>query len=216
MTRAEIKRQVRLLGQHYFSGDLDQDPFGLDLLVNETTNDVARLTDCFIGRRYLDTVYGTDEYCASDLYRIKNVMVLNDDGNYKRMRIVEWYEGNNDVYRRDVQPSTPTHALIFGPNRIKLYPSPSVSTTNGVMIEGYAIPGDTWTYDVNGNPVTTLTDEQECPLPSIAHDCVVYGVLYKKAVQQRDMEMVPYYQGEYEKRMGMVESFASTYARRAT
>jgi len=84
------------------------------------------------------------------------------------------------------------------------------------MIEGYSIPGDTWTYDTSGNPSTTPADQQECPLPSIAHDCVVYGVLYKKAVQQRDMEMVPYYQGEYEKRMGMVESFASTYGRRAT
>jgi hypothetical protein len=216
MTRSEIKRQARLLGQHYFSGDLDQDPFGLDILVNESANDVARLTDCLIGRRYLDIDSTTDEYCSSDLYRIKQIMVLNTDGNYKRLKLVEWYEGNNEFYRRDTLPSIPTHAIVFGGNRIKVYPGFAVDTPSGLMIEGYSIPGDTWQYTVGGSPSSVPVEDQQCPLPIVAHDCVVYGVLYKKAIQQRDMEMVPYYQGEFEKRLGMVESFAATYARRAT
>jgi hypothetical protein len=106
--------------------------------------------------------------------------------------------------------------MVFGMNRIKLWPTPTANLTDGVMIEGYAIPGDTWTYNVDGSPSTASADQQECPLPSVAHDAVVYGVLYKKAMQQRDMEMIPYYRDEYERRVGMVESFASTYARRAT
>ncbi len=216
MTRSEIKRQVRLLGQHYFNSALDLDPFGLDLLVNETTNDVARNTDCFIGRRYLDLVANTAEYCASDLYRVKNVFISDTLGEYIRLMLVEWYEGDNERYRRQGNATYPTHAMVFGMNRIRLWPTPAVALTDGVMIEGYATPGNTWTYDVNGNPSTTPADEQECPLPSVAHDAVVYGVLYKKAMQQRDMEMIPYYRDEYEKRTGMVESFASTFARRAT
>jgi hypothetical protein len=216
MTRSEIKRQVRLLGQHYFNSALDLDPFGLDLLVNETANDVARKTDCFIGRRYLDLVANTDEYCASDLYRLKNIFVSDTLGEYKRLMLVEWYEGDNERYRRDGSTTYPTHAMVFGMNRMRLWPTPITNLTNGVMIEGYGIPGDVWTYDVNGDPSTTPADQQECPLPPIAHDCVVYGVLYKKAMQQRDMEMIPYYKEEYEQRLGMVESFASTFARRAT
>jgi len=41
MTRGEIKRRFRLLGRHYFGSDPDQDPFGLDLLIIETTNQIA-------------------------------------------------------------------------------------------------------------------------------------------------------------------------------
>lgn len=216
MTRSEIKRQVRLLGQHYFNSALDLDPFGLDLLVNETANDVARNTDCFIGRRYLDLVANTSEYCASDLYRVKNIFVSDTLGEYKRLMLVEWYEGDNERYRRDGYAVYPTHAMVFGMNRVRLWPTPTTALTDGVMIEGYATPGDVWTYDVNGNPSNTPADQQECPLPSVAHDAVVYGVLYKKAMQQRDMEMIPYYRDEYERRTGMVESFASTFARRAT
>lgn len=216
MTRGEIKRRVRLLGQHYFSGDLDLDPFGLDLLITDTANDVARLTDCYIGRRYLDTVAGTSEYCASDLYRVKNIMAIQIDGNYKRLLLIDWYDGKNYLYRQNDSAAIPTHVIIFEGNRIRLHPTPSISTTNGIMMEGWAVPGDVWVYDTNGNPSTTPADQQECPLPNIAHDCVVYGVLAKKAVQQRDMEMVQYYQGQFEQRLGMVESFAATFAKRAT
>lgn len=216
MTRGEIKRRIRVLGQHFFGSNNDTDPFGLDLLITETANEIARNTDCYIGRRYLDFVVDTNEYCASDLYRVKNVLVLQSDGNYKKPRVIEWYDGEAPDYRRDSTDQYPTHVLVFGMNRIRLYPTPSVATTNGLMLEGYGIPGDVWVYDVNGNPSNTPADDQECPLPSVGHDAIVYGVLYKRAMQMRDADMVAYYRGEYEQRMGMLESFAATFARRAT
>lgn len=215
MTRGEIKRRVRLLGRHYFESDLDVDPFGLDLLITTVTNDVARNTDCYWSRRYLDLSANTSEYCASDLYRIKNVFALQQDGEYKRLMLVDWYDAKNWQYRSPSDSAPiPTHAVVFENIRMRFWPMPSTNSSNGVMIEGWAIPGDYWLYDTSGNAVA-MDDTQECPLPDIAHDAVVFGVLYYKALQVRDGEMIAVYRDEYEKRTGMVESFTATYARRA-
>jgi hypothetical protein len=214
MTRGEIKRRIRILGRHYFGGENDQDPFGLDLLITEVANDLARRTDCYIGRRYLDLVAGTTEYCDSDLYRLKNILILQDDGTYNRARLIDWADAKNPEFRHFDTENVPTHVMVFGANRIKVYPVPASSVTNGLMIEGYAIPGDYWLYDTNGNAVTTNLDIQECPLPAVAHDAIVYGVLKQRAVQSRDMDMAQYYDQEYQTRVGMVESYAATYARR--
>jgi len=47
------------------------------------------------------------------------------------------------------------------------------------------IPGEYWAYDVNGNPIVN-TDATECPLPVVAHDCLIYGVLADRAMQMMD------------------------------
>jgi len=215
MTRGEIKRRVRLLGRHYFDSDVDVDPFGLDLLITEVTNDVAKNTDCYWSRRYLDLVADTAEYCSSDLYRVKNIFALQDDGEYKRLLIVDWYDAQNQQYRDPSDTSSiPSHCVVFENNRVRFWPIPNVARTNGVMFEGWCIPGDYWVYDSNGTAVA-MSDAQECPLPLIAHDSVVYGVLYYKALQARDAAMIPIYRDEFERRQGMVESFSATYARRS-
>ena len=213
MTRGEIKRRIRLLGKHYFSGDNDLDPFGLDLLIVEVTNQIARTTDSYIGRRYLDIVAGTSEYCDSDLYRVKNIFTLQSDGDYERLQLIDWADARSQDYRRTDTDITPTQAIVFGMNRIKLYPQPSASTTNGLMIEGYAIPGDYWVYDSNGNPIT-LVDSHSCPLPESGHDAVVYGVLAEKALQMRDGEAAQIYTQKYQERVGILESNAAVYSRR--
>jgi hypothetical protein len=81
------------------------------------------------------------------------------------------------------------------------------------MIQGYAIPGDYWVYDSNG-VAQAITDATECPLPAVAHDCLVYGVLAQRAMQSKDAEGFGLYNTQYMDRLGMVESFAATYARR--
>lgn len=215
MTRGEIKRRIRLIGRHYFDSDMDLDPFGLDLLITTVTNDIARNTDCYWSRRYLDLVAAQAEYCSSDLYRVKNILALQQDSSYKRLLLIDWYDAKNWQFRDpDDSQSIPSHVMVFENNRMRFWPIPAVATTNGIMLEGWCIPGDYWVYDANGDPVA-MTDAQECPLPDVAHDAVVFGVLYYKALQTRDGDMVAVYRDEYEKRMGMVESFAATYARRA-
>jgi len=213
MTRGEIKRRIRLLGRHYFGSDSDQDPFGLDLLIIEVANQIARSTDCFNGRRYLDLVADTSEYCAPDIYRVRNVQVKNTGGHWERMRIFDAYNRKVDMVRNDGSSAYPTLAVFTGMNKVAVYPPPASAITQGLMLEGYAIPGDYWQYDVNGN-AQAMTDATECPLPDIAHDCLVYGVLAQRAMQSKDGDGFQMFQAQYVDRLGMVESFAATYARR--
>lgn len=213
MTRGEIKRRIRLLGRHYFGSDSDQDPFGLDLLIIEVANQIARSTDCFTGRRYLDLIADTSEYCAPDIYRVRNVQVKNTGGHWERMRIFDAYNRKVDMVRNDGSSAYPTLAVFTGMNKVSVYPPPASLITQGLMLEGYAIPGDYWQYDVNGT-AQTMTDATECPLPDIAHDCLVYGVLAQRAMQSKDADGYQMFQAQYVDRLGMVESFAATYARR--
>jgi hypothetical protein len=138
---------------------------------------------------------------------------LQSDGDYERLQLIDWADARSQDYRRTDTDITPTQAIVFGMNRIKLYPQPSASTTNGLMIEGYAIPGDYWVYDSNGNPVT-LIDSHSCPLPESGHDAVVYGVLAEKALQMRDGEAAQIYTQKYQERVGILESNAAVYSRR--
>jgi hypothetical protein len=213
MTRGEIKRRIRLLGRHYFGSDSDQDPFGLDLLIIETANQIARSTDCFTGRRYLDLAADTSDYCAPDIYRVRNIQVKNTGGDWQRMRILDAYNRKVDMVRGDGSSLFPTIAVFTGMNKVSVYPPPSAIITQGLMIEGYAIPGDYWVYDSNG-VAQTMTDASECPLPAVAHDCLVYGVLAQRAMQSKDPEGFQIFNSQYTDRLGMVESFAATYARR--
>jgi len=64
MTLGEIKQKVRMIGLHHFGSKQDLDPFGLEYLVLEAANQIARKTDCLFGRRYLDLEDGTDEYSS--------------------------------------------------------------------------------------------------------------------------------------------------------
>lgn len=214
MTRGEIKRRIRLLGRHYFGSENDQDPFGLDLLIIEVCNQIARSTDCYIGKRYLDLVIDQVAYCASDLYKIRNIQVLSTSGNWERMRTWDAWDKKVDMVRNDGSGAYPSHAVIFGMNKIEVYPPPSTNITQGLMVEGYGIPGDYWSYDSSGI-AQAMTDATTCPLPEVAHDCLVYGVLSIRAMQEGDANQFQIYNAQYENRLGLVESYAATYARKA-
>ena len=80
-------------------------------------------------------------------------------------------------------------------------------------VEGFCIPGDNWEYDVNGNPIVN-SDTSECPLPVVGHDCLVFLVLYNRAMQMMDANGMAIFNKEYLERLGQLESYAATYARR--
>ncbi len=215
MTRANLKQRIRVLGGHLFNGMPDQDPFGLDLLLIEMANQIARATDCLVGRRYLDTVAGQDEYCAPDIYKIRGIYFL-DNGDYKRVRQVNWSARIFDSHRNDTTSSTPDVVAVYGMNRIRFKPAPSTVITSGVMLEGFMQPGDIWQYNSSGTIDTSVSpEEHECPLPNVAHDCLVYAVLMTRAVQMRDQAGIQLYSAEYQRRLGDVEAYAAMYHTRA-
>jgi hypothetical protein len=212
MTLGDIKQKVRMIGLHHFGSKADQDPFGLEYIVVETANQIARRTDCMFGRRYLDLVANQSEYCSPDVYRIRGIFLL-ESGDYKRLRLLDFSDRRVDDYRQ-TDSSGVDAAVLYAMNKVGIKPTPTAAVTNGLIIEGYCQPGNVWQYDVNGNPVT-LADSHECPLPDVANDCLVYGVLYMRSAQMRDNDIIAFYKQEFEQRLGFVESFAATYGRRA-
>jgi hypothetical protein len=215
MTRAQLKQRIRVLGGHLFNGMADQDPFGLDLLLIEMANQIARSTDCLVGRRYLDTVADEDEYCAPDIYKIRGIYFL-DNSDYIRVRQVNFSSRIFDSQRNTTTSSTPDVVAVYGMNRIRFKPAPDSVITNGVMLEGFMQPGDIWQYNSSGTIDTSVaTEDHECPLPNVAHDCLVYGVLMTRAVQMRDQGGISLYSAEYQRRLGDVEAYAATYHTRA-
>jgi len=211
MALADIKQKVRMIGLHHFGGKHDLDPFGLEYLIVETANEIARRTDCLFGRRYLDLVADQSEYCSPDIYRIRGVFILKNS-NYERIRLLEFSSQAVDNYRNDSGAELDA-CIAMGMNRLGFKPAPTSAITNGIMIEGFAQPGSIWQYDINGDPVA-LADSHECPLPDVAHDCVVYGTLYKRAMQMKEADSLALYRNEYLQHLGEVESFAAIYNRR--
>jgi len=211
MTLGDIKQKVRMLGLHHFGSKADQDPFGLEYIIIETANQIARRTDCLFGRRYLDLVANQSEYCAPDVYRIRGVFLL-DTGDYKRLKLMDFSDRRVDEYRENGNTGVDT-AILYAMNKIGIKPAPTAAVTYGLIIEGYCQPGSVWQYDINGAPVT-LVDTHECPLPEVAHDCLVFGTLYMRALQMKDADTIAAFKAEFEQRVGFVESFAATYGRR--
>jgi hypothetical protein len=211
MTLGDIKQKVRMIGLHHFGSKADQDPFGLEYIVVETANQIARRTDCLFGRRYLDLVADQSEYCSPDVYRIRGVFML-DTGDYKRLQLLDFSDRRVDDYRESSSGGIDS-AILYGMNKIGIKPTPSAALTDGIIIEGYCQPGSVWQYDSTGAPVT-LVDAHECPLPEVAHDCLVFGTLYMRALQMKDSDIVAAFKAEFEQRLGFVESFAATYGRR--
>jgi hypothetical protein len=212
MTLGDIKQKVRMLGLHHFGSKADQDPFGLEYIVIETANQIARRTDCLFGRRYLDLVANQSEYCAPDVYRIRGVFML-DNGDYKRLPLIDFADRRVDDYRETNAVGVDA-AILYAMNKVGIKPAPTDAVTDGIIIEGYCQPGNIWQYDINGAPVA-LADTHECPLPEVAHDCLVFGTLYMRALQMKDSDIVAAWKAEFEQRLGFVESFAATYGRRA-
>lgn len=214
MNLGQIKQKVRMIGRHYFGSEHDRDPFGLDYIIIEAANDIARKTDCFVGRRYLSTVGGTSDYCSPDVYKIRVIRIKDETGDYNEIKLASFSDQILDDYRNEIPQSVPQYCAIHGMNKIVLLPPPSVSVTNGLLIEGFAQPGDYWQYDSNGNPLTN-TDATPCPLPEMSHDCLVYNVLYLRSMQLRDVDGMSIYKNEYLDRLGHIESNAAMYIRRS-
>lgn len=214
MNLGQIKRNVRMLGRNYFGTDADRDPFGLDYLIIEQANQIARQTDCLVGRRYLDLTVDVNDYCAPDIYKIKVVKILDTLNEYQKVRLFDYSDQYVDNWRNLPSDQRPEIVVFRGMNNISVYPAVQTIVTNGLLIEGYSQPGDYWVYD-NAGTALANTDATECPLPDVAHDCLIYAVLQARAMQMAEMNGYQIFKAEYLDRLAMVENFASTYGRRA-
>ena len=102
MNLCQIKQKVRMIGRHYFGGEHDRDPFGLDYIIIEAANDngitVYPLHDG-VGRRYLSTVGGTSDYCSPDVYKIRVIRIKDETGDYNEIKLASFSDQILDDYR---------------------------------------------------------------------------------------------------------------------
>lgn len=213
MTRAEIKRRVRMYTPESPGSAGWDDPFALDQLVKDVTNEVARRTDCYEDIRYLDVEEDVQTYCAPDVYRPVAVFVKNGAGDWNRAITMRSHDDNFDTYRFMDSADPATHVAFRGGNQLLLAPTPSVSRPAGLMIEGYCQPGEYWVYDSDG-VAQTPAETDECPLPVWAHDAVVYGCMARRAEINRDFQAAAMFRAEYQSLLGDVEAKAGLYRAR--
>jgi len=77
-------------GSELFGTDADQDPFGLDYIIKESANQIARNTDCLVGRRYLSLVAGQTIDATPDIYKIRATRFLDANGDYVQPRMYNY------------------------------------------------------------------------------------------------------------------------------
>jgi len=212
MTRLEIQAQAALLLREGLGTVGAGDPFALDGLTDAVADDVARRTDCFWSGVTTDLTQGQDVYCDSSLYKVKGVFVTDAAGCVRPL--VTTTETHLDRhfgagYWRNAPPSDPpTCAAFQGVRNVRLYPTPSVTRAAGLMLEGYMTPRGKWAAGAD-----------ECPLPALAHQAVVYGLCRLRALQFAGevagaMEKAQGWSSEYRRELGDIERLAATYAPR--
>lgn len=190
------------------------DPFALDQLVKDVANEVARQSDCHEDVRYLDVEADTQVYCAPDVYRPVAVFIKNSSGEWNRAYTMRSHDDNFDSYRFSDAADPATHVGFRGGNQILLAPTPSVTRSAGLLIEGYCQPGETWVYDSDGT-AQAATENDECPLPVWSHDAVVYGCLARRAEIARDFPAAQMFRQEYANLLGDVCAKAGLYLARS-
>ena len=213
MTRAEIKRRVRMYTPESPGTSGWDDPFALDQLVKDVTNEVARKTDCYEDVRYLDIEEDVQVYCAPDIYRPVAVFAKDSSDNWNRLFVLRAHDDNFDSVRFDTAADPVTHVGFRGGNQLVLAPTPSTTRAAGLLIEGYCQPGEYWVYDSDGT-AQTPTEDDECPLPVWAHDAVVYGCMARRAEIARDFNAAAMFRSEYRSLLGDVAANAALYRAR--
>jgi len=146
------------------------------------------------------------------------VLVADAGGKYSLLRVaglatVDRQTGGD--WRSDSASDPPCRIALRGVNQWELSPPPSTSRADGLVMEGYAEPGDVWSYDEDG-VAEALTDDSPCPLPDWAQSrgIIVAGVLARRFRRYRDYNAADRYRVEFAELLGSVEKHAALYARR--
>jgi hypothetical protein len=180
MTRQQITSEVRDLLVE-FKGEPGFDtPFGLDLLVTQAANDVARATDCYEVAITGNLTSGAMDYAGpyTAVYKPKRVYCGDGAGNTVYLDCITIDDFNRWRWKF-VNPSTgaanvgiPAYYMIYSVEDIRLLPTPNYSVTNGLTVEGFAYPSLTW-----------AADTAPCPLPVESHMTVAIRAALMRCAQ---------------------------------
>lgn len=175
MTRGEMEDEVRSEIAPHVGDPAARDPIALRRAVVRGVAEVAERTDCLHKGLLLNLVAGTDRYCPPALRRITGVAWKDSAsrlwGNVP-VRTQHWMDKFIYNWRNEPASDNAQALVVTGPNVITVWPTPSVSRTAGLRLEGYWKPGEGWVYDEEG-VLQAAARGDECPLPSFAHTAAV-------------------------------------------
>ena len=179
MTRGDMEDELAIRIGEYLGVTTNDNPFARRRAVWRSADKVAEATMCLHTGRTVSLVAGQSEYCPPDLIAVTSVLYKDANGYWISLPTetrAHMDQMTGGWWRNDNTSNYPRSAVVTGPNRIRIYPTPSTAVTNGLRVEGYYKPGETWVYDSSGTAQAVATTD-ECPLPTMAHACVVEGAL---------------------------------------
>lgn len=179
MTRGEMEDELATRIGEYLGVTTNDNPFARRRAVWRSADKVAEATMCLHTGRTVNIVADQEAYCPPDLLAITSVLFKDANDywvNLPTQTRAQADKVSGGWWRNDTTSAYPRMAIVTGPNRVTLYPTPSTSITGGLRIEGYYKPGETWVYNSSGVAQAVATTD-ECPLPTMAHACVVEGAL---------------------------------------
>lgn len=185
-------------------------------------NYIADKTDCLFGTRTINMVAEQSLYCLpGDLKRQNAVNILDAAGQWWPLTTFDSPGHADQMYGSDwrnrdsVDP--PTIGIFYGRNKIELYPPPSEDRDESVRFNGVWKPGPFWAWDDTTFEGIPLADTQECPLPQVAHPCLVAWGKWKAASKDKRAEQrtrAGEFQGEFNSLLGDIEADTATYKQR--
>lgn len=221
-TRGEIKQMVRQLLMETAGSPLGDEPFWLNQLVTDETDELARRTDAyytwFDGDIAGSTTTPQDWFCVPRLYKLKAARVRLSSGDYRMLRpgleikTPAWMDRYEEAWQTDADSGDPRW-LVLARGQMLLYPLPDYSYSPGIRVYGFGVPGPLWTAGS-----TAEDDSDTFPLPEYAVQTLVYRCAVKRCIQaptKENMLRLPYLERQAAKLTGMLEGEVATERDRA-
>jgi len=156
--------------------------FSADTQLDRAADDTCYKTDCYFSVQQEALVANQAIYCAPKVYKPKNYEVIDINGNTLPLGRDNTRSFNNRFpqWQSWVAQDPPNWVVQDGLNYLTLAPTPSMDRANGLIITGFC--ASTLPKAGHTNHQWDL-DTDECPLPQIAHSCVVAGGTFYKLQQ---------------------------------
>ncbi|HEY3332581.1 MAG TPA: hypothetical protein VGK19_21300 [Capsulimonadaceae bacterium] len=166
MTRNEMRKRVQMMLGEWGGTDGARNPLQLDTWVTAACDELSRATDAYYLRDIADIAADQIEYCAPEVYKVMAIYARDQSGETRTLSPMtpQQMDRISRIWRSNPASGPPAFYIAEGTNRFRLYPVPNYDSPNGLTVEGYMVPASGWDGD-----------NDECPLPLVAHMGVVFG-----------------------------------------
>lgn len=173
MTRAQIQKVSQNLVDETQDKPGFTAPYLWDFYIDLICDELAALDGVYI-TLVQNIVANQQSYTYPQIQKIESVNALDIDGNPWPLEPITpaMLDQRISLWRQDTSSSLPRYAVMQGKTAILLYNIPNYNSTNGLIIEGFGVPGSA---GANGASIWPGEDDV-CPLPYNIHPAVAFGV----------------------------------------